>query len=94
MTGPRHSKAGLVDSLGYLDDAVRLAAGLSKSESAVGRDVPPAGRRGPLALRDHAEPADPPEHAADEHPGLERSKMPLFLYMWQLEPTSARLNGI
>ena len=27
-------------------------------------------------------------------PGVERSKMPLFLYMWQVEPGYARLNGI
>jgi len=26
-------------------------------------------------------------------PGLERSRLPLFLYMWNLDPTLERLGG-
>ena len=94
LTGTEALKVGLIDSTGYLDDALRLAGQLSKTESATAVMYR---RAGDSARSLYASTPNRPIHPSTfpmSVPGLERSKMPLFLYMWQVEPGYARLSGI
>jgi protease-4 len=93
MTGTKALEVGLLDSVGYLDDAVHLACQLSKTESATAVMYR---RAGDSARSLYASTPNRPIHPSTfpmSVPGVERSKMPLFLYMWQVEPGYARLNG-
>ncbi|RMF37249.1 MAG: S49 family peptidase [Planctomycetota bacterium] len=88
VLAPAALEAGLVDSIGYLDDSVRLAQQL-------------AGKPGDVQLIMLRRDSDraytaldiSPSSAASlrllpvKIPGLERSSLPTFLYMWQPEPT-------
>ena len=94
MTGTKALEVGLLDSVGYLDDAVHLACQLSKTESATAVMYR---RAGDSARSLYASTPNRPIHPSTfpmSVPGVERSKMPLFLYMWQVEPGYARLSGI
>ena len=94
LTGTEALKVGLLDSVGYLDDAVHLACQLAKAESATAVMYR---RAGDAARSLYASTPNRPIHPSTfpmSVPGLERSKMPLFLYMWQVEPGYARLSGI
>ncbi len=94
MTGTEALAVGLLDSVGYLDDAVRLACQLGKTESAVAVMYR---RAGDAARTLYACTPNRPIHPSAfpmSVPGIERSKMPMFLYMWQVEPGFARLSGI
>jgi protease IV len=84
---------GLVDRLGYLDDAVAWAAELGQCAGAQ-----------PVLYRRHNDPArslyavtpNTPLHATMlpfSVPGIERSKLPTFLYLWEPEVTMPRLGG-
>ena len=83
----------LIDSIGYLDDAVAL-----------GREI--AGAPHAEVVFYHRK-HDPPRSLYDQTPnvplqgsflplsvpGLDRSKLPSFLYLWQPEPTMEKLGG-
>jgi protease-4 len=84
---------GLVDRVGYLADAI-----------AAGRELagqPQAGavllhRAGDVARTPYATTPNVPIQASllpFSVPGLERSKLPTFLYLWQPDPTLERLSG-
>ena len=94
MTGTEALRVGLLDSVGYLDDAIRMVCELSKSETGVAVMYRRAGD-GARSL--YASTPNRPIHPSIfpmSVPGVERSKMPMFLYMWQVEPGYARLGGI
>ena len=94
MTGTKALEVGLLDSVGFLDDAINLACQLSKSEPAVAVMYR---RAGDAARSLHASSPNRPIHPTTfpmSIPGVERSKMPMFLYMWQVEPGYTRLGGI
>lgn len=84
---------GLVDSIAYLPDAIAAARELA------GR--PQAGtvlfhRAGDVARTPYATTPNVPIQAGllpFSVPGLERSKLPTFLYLWQPDPTLERLSG-
>jgi protease-4 len=94
MTGPQALEAGLVDTLGYLDDALRIAGTLAKVEQA----MPVMYRRSGDAARTlYATTPNRPIHTQImpmSIPGMDRSKLPLFLYMWQPEPTLMKVSGL
>lgn len=80
----------LVDSIGYLDDAVDVARELGQCPSA-----------GVVLLRRANDPARSPYATTPNSPmqsglfpmsipGLDRSQLPTFLYLWQPEPTYER----
>jgi protease-4 len=84
---------GLVDRIGYLDDAVALAAEAGRCAGAA-----------PVLYRRKNDPArslyavtpNVPLQATllpISVPGLDRAKLPAFLYLWQPEPTMPRLSG-
>lgn len=92
MTGSEAHAIGMVDGVGYLDEAIEIArqqAGLKPDDRVV------MYRR----ANDHAyTPLDisPNQPAMSSLvplsiPGLDRSSMPTFLYMWQADPAMATL---
>jgi protease-4 len=84
---------GLVDRIGYLPDAIASARELACR--------PQAGtvlfhRAGDTARTPYATTPNIPIQASllpFSVPGLERSKLPTFLYLWQPDPTLERLSG-
>jgi protease-4 len=84
---------GLVDRIGYLPDAIAAARELAGQ--------PQAGtvllhRTGDVARTPYATTPNIPFQASllpFSVPGLERSKLPTFLYLWQPDPTLERLSG-
>src|SRR5262249_10604523 len=80
-------------SAGYLEDALTLArqlAGLSQAQPVLYR------RKGDPAYSLYAVSANRPIQATlipYSVPGLDRSRLPLFLYMWQADPTMLKLPG-
>lgn len=94
LTTSQAIDAGLVDAAGYLPDAIAAACQLANV--------------GPLQAIMYSRPCSPartlyqttPNRPVQTNflpwsvPGLDRSRLPLFLYMWQAEPTMLRLTGI
>jgi protease IV len=86
-------RRGLVDRLGYLEDSLALARELAGQPGAgaviLHRENDPA--RTPFATT-----ANVPLQAnlfPASFPGLDRSKLPTFLYMWLPDPSLERLSG-
>jgi protease-4 len=85
-------KLHLVDRLGYIDDALHEAeqlAGLSAAEIVMYH------RAGSPARSIYAIAPAPPrlsEAIPLSYPGLDRSKLPTFLYLWQPDPTVPRTS--
>jgi protease-4 len=94
MTAAQASSDGLIDAVGYLPDAIRMAGQLAKAGPA--RTVMYC-RKGTPARSLLATTSNRPIQAnwlPWSVPGLDRSRLPLFLYLWQAEPTMLRLTGI
>lgn len=93
FTSSQAEKRGLIDRIGYLDDAIQMAeelAGLAPSRVVLlHRNGDPA--RTPYAVT----PNTPIQGSLLplSIPGLDRSKLPTFLYMWQADPSTERLSG-
>ncbi len=90
FTGEQALELGLVDYVGYLDDAIRLARELGGVDANGGvvmlrRD----NDRAYTAL--DVTPNDPLQASLLnlKIPGLDRSSMPMFLYLWQSDPSLA-----
>ena len=94
FTGTTALDIGLVDQVGYLDDAVSAAASR-------------AGCDGPVGLllyrraNDRSQtPYDVTPNIPLQHsllplsiPGFDRTQMPTFLYLWQIEPSLEKSGG-
>lgn len=93
VTGRRALEIGLVDSLGYLDDAVMLARAAGGAPNAATYVYHRCDDR----ARSHYDiTPNVPLHAAFtlvSMPGFDRSRLPTFLYAWQPDPTMERLGG-
>jgi protease-4 len=81
---------GLIDGIGYLDDAIAAA------EARTGQ-----GNAAVVMFRRRSDPARSPYAITPNTPlqtnwlplsipGLERSQLPIFLYLWEIEPTLDR----
>ncbi|MFO0845674.1 MAG: S49 family peptidase [Gemmataceae bacterium] len=93
FTAREAMERGLVDRLGYIDDAACLAREMAHCPEAglvlYRRANDPA--RSPYAVTPNT-----PLHATLlplSVPGMDRSKLPTFLYLWQPEATMPRLSG-
>jgi protease-4 len=83
----------LIDALGYPDDAVAEA---ERASGVSGSEVVLFQRRGYPTRSIYATAPNVPmqsELIPFSYPGLERSKLPTFLYLWQPDPTVTRLGG-
>ncbi|MFO0876007.1 MAG: S49 family peptidase [Gemmataceae bacterium] len=94
MTSQQALQAGLIDAVGYLDEAIALACRLGKTETA---QTVMYRRQGDSARTLYASTPNRPVHTTAmpaSLPGLDRTKLPLFLYMWLPDPTMLRLTGL
>jgi protease-4 len=94
FTGMQALDRGLVDRVGTLDDAVKAACMLSHRDNAA--VVMYARKNNPPYSMYATAPQTPLQATISlpSIPGLTRSNLPMFLYMWQPEPTIERLGGI
>ncbi len=93
MSAHTAKQAGLIDREGYLEDALTLARQLAQMDKA---RVLMYRRKGDPAYSLYATSANRPIHGTFmpySVPGLDRSRLPLFLYMWQADPTMLKLTG-
>lgn len=93
FTAPVALAYGLVDHLGYLDDAIDRARGLA---GVPGASVVMYHRNNDRARTLYAVTPNVPLQSTVlpiSVPGAERSKLPTFLYLWQPEPTMERMGG-
>jgi protease-4 len=93
VAGPQALALHLVDRLGYLDDAIAEAEGLAGLS---GAEVVLYQRRGYPARSIYDVTPNVPlqgELVPVSYPGLDRTKLPTFLYLWQPDPTVTKLGG-
>ncbi len=83
----------LIDGIGYLDDAIATAERLSGRS---GLAVVIHHRKGYPAHSVYSitpSPTQPADALPFSYPGLDRAKLPSFLYLWQPDPTLPRLGS-
>jgi protease-4 len=83
----------LIDSVGYFDNAVQTARSLAQVDQA---EVVFLHRHGDAALSPYATTPNVPLQKTVipiNVPGLDRSRLPSFLYLWQIEPSTETLLG-
>ncbi len=93
MSASKARNLHLVDRLGYLDDAVAEAARLAGAHAP---EVVLIQRPSYPARSIYSITPNTPiqgEIVPFSYPGLERSKLPTFLYLWQPDPTLSKLGG-
>jgi len=83
----------LVDQIGYFDDAVQIANNMAHLNYS---EVVFYHRKGDPAYSPYS--ATPNVPLQDKVlpvniPGIERTRLPTFLYLWQIEPSMERING-
>jgi protease-4 len=96
FTGSQAKKAGLADQVGDLDDALHVAANLGCPGAGARPGVVMYRRGNDPARSIYATTANIPLQGAGvlpNLPGLDRSKLPTFLSMWQPELTMEKLGG-
>jgi protease-4 len=92
VAAPRALALHLVDRLGYLHDAIHEAEGLA---GVTDSEVVIYHRPGTPTRSLYAISPSPPrlsEAIPLSYPGLDRTKLPTFLYLWQPDPTVPRTN--
>ena len=93
FTAEQAVQRGLVDEAGYMEDVIETAKQLAgQSEVRVvmfHRESDPA--RSPYAITANNPPMG--KLLPFSVPGLDRSRLPTFLYLWQLEPTLEKIGG-
>ncbi|HVX14055.1 MAG TPA: S49 family peptidase [Pirellulales bacterium] len=93
FTAQQAWQRGLIDSIGYLDDAVAIARLAARRPAA---RVVLLHRRQDRARSPYAITPNIPLQGAAlpvSMPGLERCKLPTFLYIWEPDPTLERWAG-
>jgi protease-4 len=94
FTASQARDLGLIDDIGYLDDAVARArglAGISRSAEIVFYH-----RKGDPALSPYSVTPNIPlqdKLLPVNIPGLNRSRLPSFLYLWEMDPTVEAITG-
>ncbi|WP_165219845.1 signal peptide peptidase SppA [Aquisphaera insulae] len=92
LSAPQAEKLHLVDRLGYLDDAIAEAEGLAGVSNA---EVVLFSRTASPARSAYAIAPGPPrlnDVVPLSYPGLDRAKLPTFLYLWQPDPSLPRTS--
>jgi protease-4 len=93
FTASQALRRGLIDQVGYLDDAIAAAR---QAAGRVDARVVLLHRCNDPARTPYATTPNVPAQAAlfpFSLPGAERSRLPTFLYAWQPDPTLERLGG-
>jgi protease-4 len=91
MTASKAAELGLIDGVGFLPEAVERArqlAGLGPVTTVMySRSASPARSLYDIAPNRPVQGLNMPLSV----PGLDRSRLPLFLYLWEIEPTMLRV---
>lgn len=91
MTASKAAEAGLIDGVGFLPDALeraRILAGIGSAQVVMySRSTSPARTMYDVAPNKPVQGLNMPWSV----PGLDRSRLPLFLYLWEIEPTMMRI---
>jgi protease-4 len=91
MTASRAAEAGLIDGVGFLPDALERAsqlAGIGLAQVVMySRCASPARTLYDVAPNRPVQGLNMPWSV----PGLDRSRLPLFLYLWEVEPSMMRI---
>jgi protease-4 len=94
FTATQARERGLIDEIGYLDEAIRIAEGMAGLNGATvvfyHRKNDPA--RSPYAITPNV-PLQGAGILPISTPGRERTRLPMFLFMWQPEPMMEKLSG-
>jgi protease-4 len=93
LTASEALEHGLIDDVGYLDDAIEAARHLACRP---GAPVVIFHRCDDMARTPYASTPNVPLQAAwipASIPGIERGRWPTFLYLWQPDPTMPHLSG-
>lgn len=93
FTAKQALERGLIDEVGYLDDAIERARALAGGAAG---SVVLLRRHGDAGRTAYAVSPNVPQQGnllPFSIPGLDRSRMPTFMYLWQPEPTMFRLGG-
>lgn len=92
LTGVDALRLGMVDELGYLEDAVRLAEG---SAGVIGAKTIVYRRDNDRALTPYDITPNVPGGGLMPFslPGVDRALLPTFLYLWQPEPAYEKTSG-
>lgn len=93
FTARQALELNLVDDLGYLDDAVVAAREMAEVRKA---SVVFFHRPGDPALSPYAITPNKPLQTTlvpVSVPGMDRSRLPAFLYMWQIDPAAETIGG-
>ncbi len=93
FTAQQSLERGLIDRIGYLDEAIGMAREMAGVPDArivfYHRTSDPARNQYSITPNIPVQPTIFPVSI----PGIERTKLPTFLYLWQPEPTMERLAG-
>ncbi|MBX9791325.1 MAG: S49 family peptidase [Pirellulales bacterium] len=94
FTATQSQQRGLIDEIGYLDEAIHIAEGMAGLNGAMvvfyHRKNDPA--RSPYAITPNV-PLQGAGILPFSTPGRERTRLPMFLFMWQPEPMLEKLSG-
>lgn len=93
VSAPKALELHMIDRVGYVHEAIAEAEGLAEEQ---GCEVVLYQRQGHPGRSLYAISPAPPDGAGIvpfSLPGLDRAKLPTFLYLWQPDPTVTRLGG-
>jgi protease-4 len=93
LAAPKALGLHMVDQIGYVEDAVAEAAALAGTRGAEVVLVQRAAHPGRSIYAITPNVPIQGEIVPLSYPGLERNKMPTFLYLWQPDPTITKLGG-
>jgi protease-4 len=93
FTGAQAAQLHMIDSLGYLPDAIRMAGGMAGMSDARGVMYRRCNDRARSIYS--VTPNTPLQGQLMQmnFPGPDRASLPTFLYLWQPEPTMERMGG-
>src|SRR5262249_22216841 len=91
MTATKAVETGLIDGIGFLPEAIDRAAQLAGAGPVTAvmycRGSSPARSLYEIAPNRPVQGLNMPWSV----PGMDRSRLPVFLYLWQIEPTMVRI---
>lgn len=93
LAAPKALKHNLIDRIGYVDDAINEAAALAGVDGPEVALIQRASQPGRSIYSITPNVPIQGEIVPFSYPGLERTKLPTFLYLWQPDPTITKVGG-
>ncbi len=93
LAAPKALSLHLIDRIGYVEEALSAAAGLAGLHSPEVVLIQRASHPGRSIYSITPNVPIQGEIVPFSYPGLERTRMPTFLYLWQPDPTITKVGG-